>query len=170
VRGGPAAEGAEVREGGAVIVVGVPQRKLLAIRVRGGAKDGDPLRRGAVDAAADTIRRTGVVEFLVPVLVVRRAPRPVLTPLNVQPDTPRPLRRAVALQVRHQLVHLGGSALRAGGARKHVSIPRGDARTGGILDGRADGRIHSASRLVATRNDEGKAGRLEAGRRGRGDG
>ncbi len=61
-----------------------------------------------------------IVVYLVPGLVAGGAGGPVLTALNVQPDTARPLALAVAVQVRHQLAHLRSRAGGAGGAYKNI--------------------------------------------------
>ncbi len=54
---GPAAEGLEVREGGAVVVVRVPQR----VRLEGGgaAHDGAPLTGAGVNACRENIKIEG---------------------------------------------------------------------------------------------------------------
>ena len=55
VGGRPAAELGEVAERRVVVVVGVPQRQGVAVRVAGGAEDGRPLGGRGVHAALDTI-------------------------------------------------------------------------------------------------------------------
>jgi hypothetical protein len=123
MRGGPAAELGEVREGCGVVVVSIPQRQAAAVRERGRAEDGGPLGCRGVDAALGSLALAGVNQFLVPSLVLAVGASPVLRSLNVEPDAAGPLRLAVVVQVAHHLAHLSSSTLGAGrGCKRKCSI------------------------------------------------
>jgi len=81
---GPAAEGLEVTEGGAVVVVGVPQREGL--EGRRAAHDGVPLTRAGVDAQRDTLLLALVNHLLQEVHVVGGGRGPVLGALHIEPQ------------------------------------------------------------------------------------
>jgi len=170
VRRGPAAEGLEVTERWVVVVVRVPQRQGSLVGEAGGAEDGRPLTGGRVNAALHSVGRAGVHQVLVPGLVAGGTGRPVLTALNVEPDTAGPLALAVAVQVRHQLTHLRSRAGGTGGAREHVGVSGLDASVGSVLDGSANVRVDGAAGPITTGNHETNAGRVEATGPGRRDG
>lgn len=115
-----------------------PQRQVVPADEGGVPEDGLPLGGGRVDAASHSIRCTAVHQGLTsiftiyaniihetakktltpaahphPNLVGRSVAGPVLRTLDVQPHASRPLVEAVPLQMRHQLAHLGISALTA---------------------------------------------------------
>jgi hypothetical protein len=92
--------------------VSIPQRQVAAVTERG-SKDGRPLGGRGVHAASHTVSIAGLNQVLVPLLVLARAASPVLGALNIEPNSSRPLRLAVVLQMGNKLVHLTCSALRA---------------------------------------------------------
>ena len=91
---------------------------------------------------------------LIPRLVRAVVTEPILRAFDIQPDSPRPLRLAVCVQMCNKLAHLSICRLVAGGTWEDVHIFHSNASVVCVDDWSANLRVYRASRLIPSGNDK----------------